>query len=49
MKKKITQKEAKEKYGIQMSHLPEYNKFFLLDDGRVEDIDGNIRYIPPQK
>ena len=31
-----------------MSHLSEYNKFFLLDDGRVEDIDGNIRYIPPK-
>ena len=46
MKKKITQKEAKEKYGILMSHLPEYNKFFLLDDGRVVDSVGDTRYQP---
>jgi hypothetical protein len=48
MKKQITQKLAKEKYGVVISKMQHYNhyKFFLLDDGRVMDSDGDIRYIP---
>lgn len=48
MKKQITQKEARNKYGVVISKMQHYNhyKFYLLDDGRVMDSDGDIRYIP---
>ena len=47
MKKRISQKIAKEKYGIVISKLQHYNnyKFFLLDNGNVVDSDGDIRYL----
>jgi len=47
MKKRISQKVARTKYGIVISKLQHYNnyKFFLLDNGNVVDSDGDIRYV----
>ena len=44
----ITQKEAKEKYGVVISKMQHYNyyKFYLCDDGRVVDSDGDTRFFP---
>lgn len=49
-KKQITQREAKEKYGIVISKMQHYNnyKFFLFDNGDVVDSDGDIRYQKPK-
>lgn len=46
-KKQITQKLAKEKYGIVISQMQKLDKikFFLLDDGNVIDSNGDVRYI----
>lgn len=46
MKKQITQKLAREKYGIVISKMQHYNnyKFYLLDNGNVIDSDSDIRY-----
>lgn len=43
--KKITKKEAKEKYGIIIQKHHAYD-YFLRDDGSVIDSDGDIRFIP---
>jgi len=50
MKKQITQKEAKEKYGVVISKMQHYNnyKFYLLDNGDVVDSNGDIRYTSPK-
>lgn len=46
--KKITYKEAKEKYGIVISAMQRLDKikFFLNDKGEVVDSLGDMRYIP---
>ena len=47
MKKQITQKVAKEKYGVfisKMQHIS-HTKFYLLDNGNVVDSCGDIRFI----
>ena len=51
MKQRISQKIAKEKYGIVISKSQHYNnyKFFLLDNGNVVDSDGDTRYLNPRK
>lgn len=45
--KQITQKVAREKYGIVISKMQRYNgyKFYLLPNGDVIDSDGDIRFI----
>lgn len=45
--KQITQKEAKEKYGIVISKMQKLDgvTFYLLDNGNVIDSLGDIRYI----
>jgi len=45
MKKEISKKEAKEKYGIIIKRFHAY-KYYLLDNGDVVDSDGDIRYQP---
>jgi hypothetical protein len=49
-KKQITQKEAKEKYGIVISKSQKLDKtkFFLLANGDVVDSLGDIRYKKPK-
>ena len=46
MKKQISKKLAKEKYQIAVMPHHDY-KYYLLDDGRVIDSDGDTRFIPP--
>lgn len=50
-KKRITQREAKEKYGIVVSKMQRYNKVkcYLLENGSVVDSDGDIRYEKPKQ
>lgn len=50
-KKQITQKLAKEKYGILISKMQKLDKikFYLLDNGNVIDSTDSIRYIAPKK
>lgn len=45
-KKQITQKEAKEKYGIVISKIQKLDrtKFYLLPNGNVVDSLGDIRF-----
>lgn len=45
MKKQISAKTAREKYGV-IVKKPNFYKFYLLDDGRVIDSDGDIRALP---
>lgn len=49
MKKQITQKQAKEKYGIIVSKMQKLDrvKYYLLDNGNVIDSMGDIRYYKP--
>lgn len=49
-KKQITQKEAKEKYGIVISKSQKLDrtKFFLLANGNVVDSLGDIRFQKPK-
>ena len=47
--KKITQKEAKEKYGCITSGANSLYTYFLRDDGSVVDNDGDVRFIPENK
>jgi len=44
MKKKISKKEAREKYGIITSGVNSLYSYFLLDNGDIIDSDGDIRY-----
>lgn len=44
MKKQISKKEAREKYGVIVKRFHDY-KYYLLDNGDVVDSDGDIRYI----
>lgn len=48
-KKQITQKQAREKYGIVISKIQHHDKvkFYLLDNGNVVDHIGDIRYQAP--
>ena len=50
-KKQITQKEAKQKYGIVISKIQKLDKtkFFLCDNGNVIDSLGDIRFINNKK
>ncbi len=46
MKKLITKKEARDKYGIIVMKHHDY-KYYLLPNGNVVDSDGDIRYTKP--
>lgn len=45
IKKKISKKEAREKYGIIIKRFHNY-EYFLLENGDVVDSDGDVRYTP---
>lgn len=47
--KRISKKEAHDKYGICISGANSLCKYFLRGDGCVVDDTGCIRYYPPMK
>lgn len=49
--KQITQKEAKEKYGIVISNMQKLDKvkFYLQDNGNVIDSNGDTRFVQNKK
>ena len=48
-RKKITKKEAREKYGIITTGASSLNSFFLLENGDVVDDTGSLRFIAKVK
>ena len=44
--KRISKKEATEKYGVITSGVNSLYQYFLTVDGYIIDSDGDIRYIP---
>ena len=48
MKKEISKKIAKEKYGILVRSWHDY-KYYLLDNGNVIDSAGDLRYLSKQE
>lgn len=42
--KRISKKEASEKYGVCVSGANSFNRYYLRDDGCVVDDTGCIRY-----
>lgn len=47
--KRISKKEAHEKYGVITSGANSLYQYFLREDGCVVDSDGDIRYMPPYR
>lgn len=47
--KRISKKEASEKYGIVVSGANSMNTYYLREDGCVVDDCGDIRYIPQRR
>lgn len=47
--KRISKKEAKEKYGVCVTGASSLCRFYLRDDGCVVDESGCIRYYPPKE
>ena len=46
MKKKISKKEASEKYGVVTDGANSLYEYFLKDNGQVVDSDGDVRFDP---
>jgi len=42
--KRISKKEASEKYGVSVTGPNSLYKYYLLDNGNVIDDDGDVRY-----
>ncbi len=45
--KQISKQEAHDKYGVIITGINSLYRYYLTDDGKVIDSDGDIRYIPP--
>ncbi len=45
--KKFRKKEAHDKYGVIVTGVNSLYDYYLTDDGKVIDGDGDIRFIPP--
>ena len=45
--KPISKTEARKKYGISTTGVNSFYDYYLLDDGKIVDDDGDIRYSPP--
>lgn len=45
--KRISKKEASERYGVLVGGVNSMYKYYLREDGFVVDSDGDLRYIPP--
>lgn len=44
--KRISKQEAHDKYGVCVTGVNSLYSYYLTDDGKVIDSDGDIRYIP---
>lgn len=46
-RKRISKKEASQKYGVTVSGINSLYTYYLREDGCVVDGEGDIRYYPP--
>ena len=47
--KRISKKEASEKYGVITTGINSMYRYYLNDAGEVVDSDGDVRYTPPKE
>lgn len=47
--KRISKQEAHDKYGVCVSGGNSLYSYYLTEDGKVIDSDGDIRYIPAEQ
>ncbi len=46
---RISKQEAHDKYGVCVTGVNSLYTYYLTDDGKVIDSDGDIRYIPTEQ